>query len=136
MTQEAQAKSRKIIQDPNLTSFVLAVVAAVKEGYEIDEQNPPVLYGYLYETHLLIDENAVPVHKPSRAEILGNARKAKKDKASTVQEPQEPALEPVEEPVDTTAVVSTEIVSDEPTEPQAETPVPQEPQEPAADEVF
>lgn len=92
-------QARKIIQNPNLGVFVQEVAAAVKEGWELDEQNPACLYGFFYETHLLMDENLVPEVKPSRAEILGNARKAKAEKAQKAAEPADEPQEPAQEPV-------------------------------------
>lgn len=84
-------KARKVIQSHNLIEFVSLIVQATKEGWEVDEMNPPSLYGYLYETHVLIDENDVPEAKPTRTEILTTARAAKKAKATAVTESEAPA---------------------------------------------
>jgi len=92
-----QPRARKIIQDANLGVFVHNVVAAVQAGWTIDDQNPATQFGHIYEVHLLMDENLVPVEKQSRAESLGNARAAKKAKAAS---PEEGPVEAPETPVD------------------------------------
>ena len=91
-----QPQARKIIQDANLGVFVNNVVAAVQAGWTIDTQNPASQYGYFYEVHLLMDENLVPVEKQSRAESLGNARAAKKAKATAEEGPTEATETPAE----------------------------------------
>lgn len=111
------AQARKIIQEPNLILFVRYIVDAVKEGWELDDQQPPGLYGYYYETHLLMDENLVPAVKPSRAEILGNARKAKREKKEQALESTETGLQGVEN--DSEGEDASEP-SETPTEPSSE----------------
>lgn len=89
---EPVALARKVVQNPNLIVFINEIVEATAQGWKLDEQNPPNLYGYFYETHLLMPENEVPEVKPSRAEILGNARAAKKAKAQAdASEPEDKA---------------------------------------------
>lgn len=83
--------ARKVVQSPNLITFVNEVVDLALDGWQLDENNPPGTYGFSYEAHLLKDENLIPPHKPSRAEILGNARAAKAaKKTEPIENPDEP----------------------------------------------
>lgn len=92
-------KVSKTIQDPNLIVFINDIVAAVKDGWELDDQNPPGLYGFYYEVQLLKDENLIEPPKPSRAEILANARATKAAKKVEVVVEEAPVIEPSIDPV-------------------------------------
>lgn len=89
-------KATKVIQSPNLAEFVKLVVEASRDGWEIDDMNPPSLYGYFYETVLLKDENDVEPPKPTRAEILAKARASKAQKAAESGVEQKPEGEATE----------------------------------------
>lgn len=89
-------KATKVIQSPNLAEFVKLVVEASRDGWEIDDMNPPSLYGYFYETVLLKDENDVEPPKPTRAEILAKARASKAQKAAESDVEQKPEGEATE----------------------------------------
>jgi hypothetical protein len=81
-TPEAQPiLARKIVADANLTIFVGQIIEAAKDGWALDEKIPPDQYGYIYEAHFLKDENLID-KTPTRADILANARSAKKLKAA------------------------------------------------------
>lgn len=92
MTEETKpVMARKVVVDANLTVFLQLLAEAVKDGWEIDPQFPGDLYGYLYEVHLLKDDSLID-KSPTRADILANARSAKKLKAQAEESaPAEPA---------------------------------------------
>lgn len=71
----------KVIVNPNLQLFIEELIQHVKDGWEVTAQMPPTLVGYWYEVHVERDESIVDEPKLSRAEILANARAAKKAKA-------------------------------------------------------
>ena len=72
--------ARKIVADANLTVFVGQLVESAKEGWSLDPTVPADQYGYIYEAHLVMDESLID-KTPTRADILANARSAKKIKA-------------------------------------------------------
>lgn len=73
--------SKQVCHD-NLIVFIQQIVDLALQGWEVDERNPPMLLGYLYECQMLRDEEVVdPPPKPTRAEILAKAREAKKAKS-------------------------------------------------------
>jgi hypothetical protein len=85
-------KQTKQITEYNMVTFIQAIVDASKEGWKIDENNPPAFYGRIYEVILernASDEqlaaDAAELAKPSRAEILAKARAAKKAKEETAE---------------------------------------------------
>lgn len=79
---------RRVIQHPNVGVFVSEIVAAVKDGWEIDEQNPVGIYGFHFEAHLLKDESLIS-KKISAADNAANARSAKKLKAEAAKPTEE-----------------------------------------------
>jgi len=89
--------ARQIIQEPNLGTFIERIVAATKDGWEIDPMNPPTQFSWLYETHVLKPENLVEAPKPTRAEILAAARAAKAAKAAEEAQAQAQAEQPAPE---------------------------------------
>lgn len=102
MTQKATLK----IVHPNLEVFVTEMMKAAVDGWELDPQTPPMQIGVLYDGTLLKDENLVEPPKPTRTEILTNARAAKKAKAAAAEDaqPEQPAAE------DAPAELSDEVV--------------------------
>lgn len=77
-------KQARLIADANLGIFVAQVVAAAKDGWEIDGE--PALLGYLYEVPMKRDASAEQLDKDAnppltRAEIAAKARAAKAAKA-------------------------------------------------------
>jgi hypothetical protein len=82
--------AQKIVIDANLSVFLGQFAEALKDGWEVDPSFPGDVYGYLYEVHLLKDESLID-KTPTRADILANARSAKKLKA------EKPAEAPAEE---------------------------------------
>lgn len=91
MTQKATLK----IVHPNLEVFVAEMMKAAVDGWELDPQSPPMQFGVLYEGTILKDENLIEPPKPTRTEILTNARAAKKAKAAAAVDagPEQPADE-------------------------------------------
>lgn len=75
-------KVNKTVMDANLVVFVQQVVELAKEGWEMDETNPPALYGFYYECKMLKEESEIEEPKKTRAEILADARAAKKAKST------------------------------------------------------
>lgn len=95
MTEETQPiLAQKIIADANLTVFVRLLVEAVQDGWTLDPSLSPDQYGYIYEAHMVKDESKID-KTPTRADILANARSAKKLKADKPADetPAEPAKE-------------------------------------------
>lgn len=73
---------RTIVQEFNLVTFVSKVVELVKDGWEIDESNPPTQFAWMYETHLTRPARETDPEKVAqRAAILEKARAAKNRKA-------------------------------------------------------
>ncbi len=81
MTEQVANASQTIIE-PNLIVFVDRILAAAKEGWQVDQSNPPTLLGPYYHVIMQMPEDKVPEPTLSRAEILVNARAAKKNKAA------------------------------------------------------
>lgn len=74
-----------VVLDPSLLDFTTQVIDLAREGWELDEENPPRMVGFMYEAHMWRDpteeqRNAQP--PLSRAEILAKARAAKAEKAA------------------------------------------------------
>jgi hypothetical protein len=70
-------KNSKAILTGNLESFVVQILEASDEGWEIDPSNPPTMLGYNFECIMLRDSDIKDEAKLTRAEILANARAAK-----------------------------------------------------------
>lgn len=85
--------AQKLIADANLTVFVGFVVEAAQDGWSLDPAQAPDQYGYIYEAHMVKDESKID-KTPTRADILANARSAKKLKAD------KPVEAPVEAPAE------------------------------------
>lgn len=96
LTEAQPILARKVVADANLTVYVGQIIELAKDGWSLDPQIPPDQYGYLYEAHFLKDESLID-KTPTRADILANARSAKKVKAqaetAAVETPQEVAPE-------------------------------------------
>ena len=87
MTEESKPiLAQKILLDANLSVFLSQFADAIKDGWEIAPTFTADQYGYLYEAHLVKDDSLID-KTPTRADILANARSAKKLKA----EKEEPA---------------------------------------------
>ena len=80
----------KIIVDANLGVFIAEVVAQARDGWELDPTTVPGMYGFLYEAQMRKD-SALIDNSPTRADILANARSAKKIKAEKAAEPEKSA---------------------------------------------
>jgi hypothetical protein len=72
-----------------LDEFIEGIVEKVKQGWDIDRDKSPILYGFIYEcglvrdaTQIQLDKDAAELAKPTRAEILAKARAAKAAKAT------------------------------------------------------
>ena len=79
----ATVLNKKSLIDANLTTLFLSVAEEVKKGWEIDEDQPAGQYGWMWEVWLKRD--AEVVDKPTRADILANARSAKKNKVAATE---------------------------------------------------
>lgn len=79
--------AQKIIADANLTVFVKLLLEAAAHGWTLDPALSPDQYGYIYEAHMVKDESLID-KSPTRADILANARSAKKLKADKPAEAQ------------------------------------------------
>ena len=108
----ATVLNKKSLININLTTLFIEAMEEVKKGWEIDEDQPAGLYGWMYEVWLKRD--AEVVDKPTRADILANARSAKKTKVTAV-EPI-PVAEVVSETVLEAPVPVVEDAVEQPTE--------------------
>lgn len=80
----------KTVLTPNLGAFVREIAELVADGWEVDDDHEPGLFGFSYECHLVRQVPEGHVEKLTRAEILANARAAKKaKKAQQEQEDEE-----------------------------------------------
>lgn len=70
-------KNSKAILTGNLESFIVQILEAVDEGWELDPSNPPTMLGYNFECIMLRDSGIMDEIKRTRAEILASARAAK-----------------------------------------------------------
>ena len=70
-------KNSKAILTGNLESFVVQILEAADDGWELDPSNPPAMLGYNFECIMLRDSDIKDEVKLTRAEILANARAAK-----------------------------------------------------------
>ena len=78
---------RTIVQEFNLVTFVSKIVELVKDGWEVDESNPPTQFAWMYETHLTRPARETDPEKVAqRAAILEKARAAKVRKAEQAAE--------------------------------------------------
>lgn len=75
-------RQTKAIIEYGLPGFINALLEAVEAGWEVDEDNPPAVYGFAYETHLTRSADITDEQRATRSEILAKARQAKADKAA------------------------------------------------------
>lgn len=76
---------RTVVQNANLQMFVSDVVQLAKDGWDLDQENPPVQLAWIYEAQLLRPARETDPEKlAARARILEKARAAKAAKAGTV----------------------------------------------------
>lgn len=87
-------KQTKNVTEYNLHNFIQSILKEAKKGWEIDESNPPAFYGMMYETGMVreatddqLDADAAELAKPSRAEILADARAKKAAKKAAAEQP-------------------------------------------------
>lgn len=74
-------RQTKTIVEYGLPGYMKEVIKALEEGWEIDWDNPPAVYGFAYEAHLSHEGEISEEAKLSQSEILRKARQAKADKA-------------------------------------------------------
>lgn len=80
-------KTSKPVLNANLGEFIKEIIVLAGQGWEIDDNNPPSLFGYMYETVMLRDENIEDPPAPlTRAEIAAKAREAKAAKKAAKEE--------------------------------------------------
>ena len=96
-----EAVDKKSLIHSNLTSLIMEAMEEAKNGWEVDTSEPAGMYGWMYEVWLKRDETIVD--KPTRADILANARSAKKIKAVS-------AVEQVPVP-DVVAELTTDVIT-------------------------
>lgn len=82
--QTTPSLATKIVVDANLEVFVAELLAAAQDGWTLNAAHPVGQYGYLYEAHMVKDTSLIDA-TPTRADILANARSAKKLKAQAVE---------------------------------------------------
>lgn len=83
---------RTVVQNANLQMFVSDVVQLAKDGWDLDQENPPVQLAWIYEAQLLRPAKETDPEKvAARAKILEKARAAKAAKAGTVEADETPA---------------------------------------------
>ena len=82
-------KQNETIVEYALGTFVQKIVDKIKQGWDIDPNNPASIYGFHHECGLVrdatneqLESDAAELAKPSRAEILAKARAAKAAKSS------------------------------------------------------
>lgn len=75
-------RQTKAIIEYGLPNFISSLLEALEQGWEIDDDNPPAVYGFAYEAHLSRSADITDEQKATRAEILARARQAKADKAA------------------------------------------------------
>jgi hypothetical protein len=78
--------NRKAIAHANLEIFVMELVAAVKQGWDVDPKFPPAQHGFYYETWVERDESITDEPKMTPAESLAKARQAKAAKAAPAED--------------------------------------------------
>lgn len=82
-----------VVMDASLAEFTQQVIDLAREGWELDEQNPPRMVGWQYEAHLWRNPTELQraeQPKLSPAERMAKARAAKAEKAAVAKTEEQP----------------------------------------------
>lgn len=75
-------KQTKAIMEYSLQTFIKEIIDSVDKGWELDERDPPDVWGTTYECRMVRSDDVTEEIRASRAEILRKAREAKAAKAA------------------------------------------------------
>ena len=82
-------KQTKVILQYNLQTFIKEITDSVNNGWEIDDNDPPDVWGTAYECRMVREDEVAEEIRISRAEILHKARAAKAAKAAAAKAEQQ-----------------------------------------------
>ena len=82
------------VLDASLSEFTNQIIELAREGWELDESNPPRMVSWMYEAHMWRNPTQAQREeqpKLSPAERMAKARAAKADKAAAAKVDEQPA---------------------------------------------
>jgi len=79
-------KQTKVILQYNLQTFIQEILESVENGWELDQNDPPCVWGTSYECRMTRADDVPEEYKITRAEILHKARAAKAAKAAAAKQ--------------------------------------------------